>query len=338
MRRQIEKRQYLSLQVIYASDQMRILFEQVEKVAASKATVLITGESGSGKEVIAKAIHLHSRRRSESWVDINCTALPGHLLESELFGYEKGAFSGAESSKQGLFELANRGTMFLDEIGDLDLSLQVKLLRILDGADYYRLGGVRKVSVDVRMVTATNQNLKVTSAQGKFRFDLYHRLSQIQLVVPPLRERRDDIAPLARLFLDQERPGLRICQSAMDALMAYNWPGNVRELRNVMTRCAVLAAGDEITPDDLPADLVHGLFLSDLKHLSTLGEVERNSILTALELTDGHQVKAAERLGISRRTLQRRVKLYGLARRRPGSASEPGASCEESEHALRGRF
>ncbi len=306
------------LQVVFASEQLRALLARVEKVAASNASVLITGETGTGKEVLAHALHHFSNRRSKSWVDVNCTALPDHLLESELFGYEKGAFSGAISSKPGLFELADKGTLFLDEIGDLDLRLQAKLLRVLDGAPYYRLGGVKKVSVDVRLVTATNQNLRALADAGKFRADLYHRLSQIQLVAPPLRERMKDIAPLALHFLQSENPEARISQDALEALSEYSWPGNVRELRNVMIRAAVLSMGPEITREDIAEDLhlaprsSADSFGGDLQRLSAMGEAERAAIVGAMEASGGHQVTAAQRLGISRRTLQRRLKSYGL--------------------------
>src|SRR5712691_4816315 len=204
-----ETREFLGVPAVFASDAMRHVLSQVEKVAVSNATILITGESGSGKEVIARAVHHYSLRCSKSWVDVNCAALPENLLESELFGHEKGAFSGADSLKPGLFELANHGTLFLDEIGDLDLRMQVKLLRILDGTPYYRLGGVKKVSVDVRLIAATNQDLKAAVQQGHFRSDLYHRLCQIKISVPPLRERKEDIVPLALHYLAQQKRGLR---------------------------------------------------------------------------------------------------------------------------------
>src|SRR5579883_2664805 len=186
---------FLGMPAIIASEPMRKLMELVERVARSSATVLITGESGTGKELIARAIHHHSLRAHRPWVDLSCAALPEHLLESELFGYDKGAFSGADSAKPGLFELAHQGTIFLDEIGELDLKMQVKLLRVLDNVPYYRLGGVKKISVDVRVVAATNQNLELAVAEGRFRSDLYHRISQFNLRVPPLRQRVDDIAP-----------------------------------------------------------------------------------------------------------------------------------------------
>lgn len=312
MHLECDRRGYLGLDVVFASQRIRALLRQAEQVAATNAVVLITGESGSGKEVIARAIHHHSQRRSKSWVDINCTALPEHLVESELFGFERGAFSGADSSKAGLFEIANEGTLFLDEIGDLDLRVQVKLLRILDGAPYYRLGGVKKVNVDVRLVTATNQDLKAAAERGRFRLDLYHRLSQIRLSVPPLRERREDILPLAAHFIQTQRAGLGIARDAARALEGYDWPGNVRELRNVMIRAAVFAQGSQITVNDLPEEFHQESFSASLANLSMLGEAERDVIAQVLEKTGGHQQLAAKTLGISRRTLQRRIKSYGL--------------------------
>src|SRR5437660_619588 len=193
-----EPKVYLGMPAIIASEPMRQLLGMVERVAMTGATVLIAGESGAGKELVARAIHHHSMRCSKPWVDVSCAALPEHLIESELFGYDKGAFSGADSPKPGLFELAQHGTLFLDEVGELEPRMQVKLLRVLDGTPYYRLGGVRRVSADVRVVAATNQNLEAAVAQGRFRNDLYHRLSQITLLVPPLRDRTEDVAPLAR--------------------------------------------------------------------------------------------------------------------------------------------
>ena len=314
-----DKRSYLGVEVVLSSERFRMVVQQAEQVAATDAAVLITGESGTGKELIARAIHHQSQRRSNSWVDINCTALPENLLESELFGYERGAFSGADSSKPGLFELANHGTLFLDEIGEFDRRLQVKLLRILDGAPYYRLGGLKKVQVDVRLVTATNLDLKAAVEQGRFRSDLYHRLSQVRLWIPPLRERPEDVAPLALHFLGLHKPGLRISREAMDTLVAYSWPGNVRELRNAIVRAAVFAQNGEIMRGDLPEELGHDTFTSSLANLSVLGEVQRDAIARVLEQTGGHQVRAAEKLGISRRTLQRRIKSYGLSVQRVAS-------------------
>jgi transcriptional regulator with PAS, ATPase and Fis domain len=304
-------REFIGVPTVFASEVMERLLALVEKVAATKATILITGESGTGKEIIARAIHHYSLRSSKSWVDLNCAALPENLLESELFGHEKGAFSGADSSKQGLFELANGGTLFLDEIGDLDPRMQVKLLRVLDGASYYRVGGVKKVSVDVRVVAATNQNLKVAVEEGRFRSDLYHRLSQIPICVPPLRERRDDIVPIALHYLEQQNASLTISQQVLEKLSAYDWPGNVRELRNVIMRASVFARGSEITLADLPEEFSRSSFSSGLQSFAALPDMERQAILAALEETHGHQQRAADKLGISKRTLQRKIRSYG---------------------------
>jgi len=305
-------REFIGVPAVFASEVMQRLLLLVEKVAATNATILITGESGAGKEVIARAIHHYSMRSSKSWVDLNCAALPENLLESELFGHEKGSFSGADSCKQGLFEIADRGTLFLDEIGDLDPRMQVKLLRVLDGASYYRVGGVRKVSVDVRLIAATNQDLKLAVREGRFRSDLYHRLSQIPICVPPLRERREDIVPLALHYLAQQQSGLGFSQEALDRLAAHDWPGNVRELRNVVMRASVLAPGPEIGLADLPDEFRDSAFSSGLHQLAALPDLEKRAILAALEESGGHQQRAADKLGISKRTLQRKIKSYGM--------------------------
>jgi transcriptional regulator with PAS, ATPase and Fis domain len=316
MNRSVEILEFIGAPAIFASDAMACLLKLVEKIAPTNATILIAGESGSGKEVIARAIHHYSTRAAQSWVDVNCAALPENLLESELFGYEKGAFSGADSSKPGLFEIANRGTLFLDEIGDLDPRMQVKLLRVLDGAGYFRVGGVKKVSVDVRLIAATNQDLKIAVQQGRFRSDLYHRLCQIRLSVPPLRERAADVVPLVDFFLADQKPGSRFSSEAIEKLRNYEWPGNVRELRNVVIRAAAFACGDEITTADLPEEFTNEAFSSSLHTFAALPELERNAIVKALEESRGHQERAATRLGISKRTLQRRIKSYGLTTER----------------------
>jgi len=303
---------------------MRQLLELVERIAQTNAAVLISGESGSGKELIARAIHHYSLRCSKPWVDVSCAALPEHLVESELFGYEKGAFSGADSAKPGLFELANLGTLFLDEIGELEPRMQVKLLRVLDGVPYYRLGGVRKVAVNVRVVAATNQDLEVMVRTGQFRNDLYHRLGQICLCVPPLRERLDDIVPLAEYFLRQSNPRSFFSGEALRALQRHAWPGNVRELRNVVTKAAVLSRNPEIRMDDLmltmpgPATVYRSVETSSVANLDGM---EKNAILQVLAQTNGHQQRAAELLGISRRTLSRKLKLYGREAVRESCAS-----------------
>jgi DNA-binding NtrC family response regulator len=298
---------------IVASPSMLRLLETVERVARSNATVLVTGESGVGKEIIARAVHHYSFRASKPWVDLSCAALPDNLLESELFGYEKGAFSGAESSKPGLFELAHQGTIFLDEIGDLDLRLQVKLLRVLDGMPYYRLGGVRKITSDVRVVCATNQDLEKAVSEGRFRRDLYHRLSHFVLHVPPLRNREEDIAPLARYILGQQNPDFRFSQAAIKVLESYAWPGNIRELRNVVLQAAVMARGTNIEPSDLTVSSrppYAKCFATPMEAPYSLHGMERLMIFDALAQTNGHQQRAADRLGISRRTLSRKLKLY----------------------------
>jgi DNA-binding NtrC family response regulator len=313
--------EFLGVPAIFSSDAMERVLSLAERVARSNAAVLITGESGSGKEVIARAIHHFSPRRAQSWVDLNCAALPDNLLESELFGYEKGAFSGAESNKQGLFEIASGGTLFLDEIGDLDPRMQVKLLRILDGAPYYRLGGVKKVSVDVRIVTATNADLTAAVEQERFRSDLYHRLSQITIHVPPLRERVLDIMPLALHFLEGQNPELRFTPDAARTLESHPWPGNVRQLRNVVVRAAVLATGSEITAADLSPEFSQGTssqasFAEEIAKFSQFANLERSNIVHALENSQGHQQRAADQLGISKRTLQRKIKSHGITTER----------------------
>ena len=309
----LKPQSYLGLSAIIASEPMQQLMQLVIKVSQTTATVLVTGESGSGKELVARAIHHYSLRCTKPWVDLNCGALPEHLIESELFGYEKGAFSGADSMKPGLFEAANTGTLFLDEIGELDIKTQVKLLRVLDGVPYYRLGGTKKVTVDVRVVAATNNDLEDAIGTGRFRADLYHRLSPIQIRVPALRERRDDIAPLAGFFLQQHDPRRRFTSEAIEVLQGYSWPGNVRELRNVVTRAAVYNSSEQIGPAELPREIlgknVPAPRSEDLPTCSLDG-LEQHTIFKVLAQTGGHQQKAADILGISRRTLIRKLKLY----------------------------
>lgn len=306
--------------VVVKSNRMRQLFELVRRVAQTTAAVLVTGESGSGKEVIARAIHHYSLRSSKPLVDISCAALPDHLMESELFGYEKGAFSGAVSSKPGLFEIANGGTMYLDEIGELEPKMQVKLLRVLDKVPYYRLGGTHKITVDVRIVAATNRDLEAATHTRAFREDLFHRLTEVHLSVPPLRERVEDIGSLAAFFLSHQNPRLRFSREAIALLERQRWPGNVRQLRNVVTRACVYASGEVICLDALAASglrngteaaprapVPEGNFSSDLEAM------ERQVILSTLKQTDGHYQRAADRLGISRKTLSRKLKTYGIA-------------------------
>jgi transcriptional regulator with PAS, ATPase and Fis domain len=299
---------------------MRQVLSIVQKVAKSNAAVLVTGETGSGKEVVARAIHHFSLRCTRPWIDINCAAFPDHLLESELFGYEKGAFSGADSTKQGMFELANGGTLFLDEIGELDLKMQVKLLRVLDGTPYYRLGGTRKVVSDVRIIAATNVDLREAVEKGSFRRDLYHRLDQARLEVPALRTRPEDVEALARFFLNQEAPHLRFSDSAIDVLQSYSWPGNVRELRNAVVKAALVTEGGEIRVHDLPPGLRNAPPAPALAG-RTLDELEQRAIYSALSETGGRQDRAARILGISQRTLIRKLKIYENQETCPAVAS-----------------
>ncbi|MCU1275680.1 MAG: hypothetical protein JWO48_3111 [Bryobacterales bacterium] len=303
----IQVHEFMGMRAVIASEAMRLLLTAVERVARTDAAVLITGESGVGKELVARAIHHFSKRRARPWIDLNCAALPELLIESELFGYEKGAFSGAVSTKPGMFELAQTGSVFLDEIGDLPPRMQVKLLRVLDGAPYYRLGGTRKISVDARVIAAANQDLEESIAAGKFRRDLYYRLAQVRLHVPPLRDRRDDIVPLAKYFLAQQDNTRHFSESALAGLERYSWPGNVRELRNVVVQAAIMADSDIIEPEQLPSAIQAG----PPPHAPvTLDEMERAMILKALTDTGGQHQRVAEMLGISLRTLSRKLKAY----------------------------
>jgi transcriptional regulator with PAS, ATPase and Fis domain len=306
----------LDTPTIAASEAMRGVFRTAERAARLRAAVLVTGETGTGKEHVGRAIHHFSLQCGGPWVDVNCAAIPEHLMESELFGYEKGAFSGANAIKPGLMEMADRGTIFLDEIGELAATLQVKLLRVLDHAPYYRLGGVRKINPEVRVVAATNRDLEDLVQNGQFRRDLYYRLSQITIRVPPLRERKDDIIPLAELFLDQVSPGTRFTASALSLLVEQEWAGNARELRNAVIG-ALLEAEEGVI------DRCHILLPKNASHVATpesagmcgssptaLAVVERTSILAALRHAGGNQKKAAAALGISPRTLYRKLKRY----------------------------
>ena len=296
---------------ILASPVMHKFMGLVDRVAGHTETVLITGETGTGKELIARTIHESSNRRGRPWVDINCAALPENLVESELFGYEKGAFSGADSSKPGLFELAEKGTLFLDEIGELQLQTQVKLLRVLDGQPFYRLGGHRKIKVDVRIVAATNQDLEAAVKDGRFRKDLFHRLGQFQLRVPPLRERPEDIVALAEHFLNFKAAGKNFSPDAISVLLSHAWPGNIRELRNLVAKVAMESSSSEVE-----AATVKGAISGEPATLrqtasmpvGNLDSMEEQMIIKALERTGGHRALAAEQLGISRRTLSRKLK------------------------------
>jgi len=316
----MSRREIDGTQFLIASPLMHKFMGMVDRVAGHTETVLVTGETGTGKELVARTIHDSSYRCKKGLVDINCAALPEHLVESELFGYEKGAFSGAESSKPGLFEMADKSTIFLDEIGELQPQIQVKLLRVLDGAPYYRLGGSKKITVDVRVVAATNQDLELAVKEGRFRKDLFHRLSQFQLRVPPLRDRPEDIAALARHFLSLKAPSKVLSGEALAALQAYAWPGNIRELRNLVAKLAMANEDRQISAAAVVAEL-YGEPLggssserrgSDAVPLGNLENMEEQMIIRALKQTGGHRSQAAERLGISRRTLSRKLREYEI--------------------------
>ena len=298
---------FLGMPAVFASAEMQHLLEVVTRISGTSASVLITGETGTGKELIARSIHHFSKRRAQPWVDVNCAALPQNLLESELFGYEKGAFTGANETKPGMFELAEGGTLFLDEIGEMDLTMQVKLLRALDGSAYYRLGGTRKIKVNVRIVAATNLDIVAAVAKGTFRRDLFHRLDQVRLNVPALRNRPGDVAALAEYFLSLEAPHLRFSPRVLEALGGYVWPGNVRELKNTVIRAACMAQSDEIGVQDLPEGM-QTQSRGPSGPEPTIDELELRAIFRALSQTGGRRDPAAQLLGISRRTLIRRLK------------------------------
>src|ERR1700675_3938763 len=338
-------------QFLIASPMMHKFMGMVDRVAGHTETVLVTGETGTGKELVARTIHGSSNRHKNALVDINCAALPEHLVESELFGYEKGAFSGADSSKPGLFELADKSTIFLDEIGELQPQIQVKLLRVLDGAPYFRLGGHRKITVDVRVVAATNQDLELAVKDGRFRKDLFHRLSQFQLRVPPLRERPEDIAALARHFLSLKAADKVFTGDALVALQAHPWPGNIGELRNSVAKLAMAAEDRQITGAEVSAGLrgettrgettsgegMAANHASGAVPLGNLENMEEQMIIRALEQTGGHRAQAAEQLGISRRTLSRKLREYEIDTRAGAAAAKLGIISEDQQKFFRSK-
>ncbi len=287
--------------------------ETARKAAKSDATVLLLGESGTGKEVIARAVHRWSGRAAGPIVAVNAAALAETLLESELFGHEKGAFTGALARKPGKFELAQGGTIFLDEIGDITPALQAKLLRVLQERAFERVGGTETVTVDVRVVAATNRDLKARVSEGKFREDLYYRLNVISISLPPLRERRADIRPLAEHFLRELKPGARFAPGTLEALERCDWPGNVRELRNAIERATVLNEGEEIAPADLPDEiLVPGALPADSYH-GQIDEYRKRLIRETLARFGGNQTRAAEALKLQRTYLARLIRQLGIS-------------------------
>ncbi len=324
--RQAMQSQYRFGQLIGKSRSMQAVFHTVEKVAPSGATVLIEGESGTGKELVAKAIHFNSPRREKPFVAVSCSALAETLLESELFGHEKGAFTGAVATRKGRFEIAHGGTLFLDEIGELSAGLQVKLLRVLQERSFERVGGTRPITVDIRLIAATNRNLKEEVARGRFREDLFFRLNVVHVVLPPLRERREDIRLLVSHFLEKyaaERksgvPVKGLSPEVERLFYEYDWPGNVRELENVIERVVVLCSREIVTPADLPPDFAQSsgslLQLSiprNARLYETLEAVEKTMIERALRLCNNVQAHAAELLGITRSGLNQKIRRYGL--------------------------
>jgi two-component system, NtrC family, response regulator AtoC len=334
------------------SPEMHAIFSVIAKVADTPSTVLITGESGTGKELVAKALHEHSSRKSGPFIKINCAAIPKTLMESELFGYEKGAFTGATSSKPGRFELADGGTLFLDEIGEIPVEMQVKLLRAIQESEFERVGGIKTIKVDVRLITATNRDLEKETREGNFRDDLFYRLNVVPLAIPPLRSRSDDIPLLVDHIIGKFNERLKkkvrgISDEAMRVLQLHTWPGNIRELENVLERTILFCTGDRIEVGDLPADLrVEGEAL--VRQLSTqeiavpvvaagmpereqtgstslkamvraeTSRVEREAIARALDETGGNVTQAAKLLKISRKSLQMKMKEFGLRDREAG--------------------
>jgi transcriptional regulator with PAS, ATPase and Fis domain len=304
---------------------MREALNFVRRVAASEATtILLEGENGTGKDLIAKTLHYQSLRQAEPFIAINCAAIPETLLESELFGYEKGAFTDARQQKRGIFELADKGTLFLDEVGEIPLMLQAKLLRVLEDQSFRRLGGLKDIQLDLRVVAATNKNLREAVKEGAFRQDLYFRLNVIQIVLPPLRDRPEDIAPLARFFIEHYNRKFRrgiegITPAAEQLLLSHDWPGNVREMRNAIERAMILEESTYITPQSLPIAItrpdgqpaaparaeipVEGMSLEDN---------ERMLLARALEKTGGNQTQAARLLRITRDTLRYKMKKFNL--------------------------
>lgn len=308
--REEQERRFSCGTVVAGHPSMARVMELSQKVAPTNATVLITGESGTGKEVIAHCIHNNSPRKDRAFVGVNCAALSPTLIESELFGHEKGAFTGAVSQHSGRFERAHGGTLFLDEIGELDGNLQAKLLRVLQEKSFERVGGTRQISVDVRVIAATNRNLKQQVETKAFREDLFYRLNLFPIEMPPLRERGGDILKLAQFFLARacramNKPALRLTPEAEKVLVGYAWPGNVRELENTMERMAILCE-ELVEPDDLP------MTESGPSRPVLFRDIERKAIEEALRANGGNRTRTAQQLGISLRTLQYRLKEYGI--------------------------
>jgi DNA-binding NtrC family response regulator len=316
--------------IIGKSKEMCQIYSTIRQIAERNATVLIHGESGTGKELVARAIHFNSQRKSKAFVAVNCAAIPETLIESELFGHEKGAFTDAQNRRIGHFELAHQGTLFLDEISELSLRTQAKILRSLQEREFIRVGGTKMVSVDVRLISATNKNLEEMMSRGSFRSDLYYRINVVPMTIPPLRQRKEDIPLLVQHFLEKHTgPGQKkISPEAMDILAAYDWPGNVRELENIIERITVLSCVETIGPNELPLTLKATSKVEQIKQGVLEGRIpfedaqrdfEQDIILEALRKSNFVQTRAANLLGISRRILKYKMDKYGI----PANSEEP---------------
>ena len=315
--------------IIGSSEPMLKIYDTIKRVAPTTTTVLISGETGTGKDLIAYAIHRNSPRRDNPFVKINCAAIAENLIESELFGYEKGAFTGAVSTKPGRFELADKGTLFLDEVGEIPRDMQVKLLRVIQDHEFERVGGLRTIRVDVRLIAATNRNLLQDVKDGRFREDIYYRLNVFPTHIPPLRERREDILPLTDYFIEKfngklEREVKSIDSRVKDVLVSYDWPGNIRELENFIERIVLMAVGDTITFEDIPPEWKSAAEAISLSQKAGqkrpfkdfvkghMEEVEKQTIIQCLDEVGGNVTKAAQRLGLSRKGLQLKMIKYNL--------------------------
>ena len=312
-------------EIIGKSKKMQHLFTQIQTAAAGDITVLIQGETGTGKELVAKSIHDHSLRKARPFVVVNCAAIPEGLTESELFGNERGAFTGAIEGRIGYFEQANTGTLFLDEIGDMPPALQAKLLRVLEKQEFQKIGSPKTISIDIRVLTATHQDLADAIKKGDFRLDLYHRLAAFHIGIPPLRERREDIPILAHHFLEEyaeaaEKPVRAISADALQVLTQHDFPGNVRELKNAIESAVLLETTDQLQRESLSLQLTQGDSQAttsspmDTEVILPLDEVERRAIVHALKVTDNNISKAAQALGIGRNTLYRKLEEHNLLR------------------------
>jgi Nif-specific regulatory protein len=335
------KSKYRPENIIGISPAIEEVFEIIDRVAPTKATVLLRGESGTGKELVARAIHFHSLRAGKPFIKMNCAALPDTLLESELFGYEKGAFTGAYESKKGRFELANEGTIFLDEIGEMSLSTQAKLLRVLQEKRFERLGGSKTIEVDVRIIAATNSDLEKGIKDKVFREDLYYRLNVVPIFLPPLRERKEDIPLLVEYFLtkfnNEHGKSLKLTERAMEFMIGYNWPGNVRELENMIERAVIMTKGQLIDVNDIPLPVLVGgepgktialhskpVTSQNYKLDTMLEEIEKTKIIDALKKTGGIKAQAARMLGITQRQLGYKIKKYNIEIEVEASVHDPG--------------